>query len=465
MMTWYNLVLSRFHHQVFWVYDVSMMFSHQVMAACGNAKQWTKALEILSLIETGNELDDVSLGSAMDACQNSSQWEVALLLLVDFKGSKLQTTAITQNATISSCGKAKEWTFALALLQDLRLDADVISYNSTISSCEKASEYQPAVWLFDELRVGLEATVVTYSAIISACEKASEWQTALHFLSESTSQRLSNLITFNAAISACEKSAEVNMALALVKQLQSFHLEGDVVTFSASIGACDRASKWQDALGLYFEAGRSHVEIGVVGCTSTINACEKVAQWHQALLVFPLHFDVTRVANASISACEKASRWQVALCLLDEVKFVEFLEPDVVTYSAIMSALQKAGTDAIVELHKVSAHSNGAGEDAMDSLDCKVVFPSFIIVIYGYYKYYFLWQVSLQAGHCGLSCFLMLGDDRFFCDGWCASREVSIPVLRQLGELMIIWDMLNSLTHTGPLDLARHCSGFLLCTC
>ncbi|CAL1144522.1 unnamed protein product [Cladocopium goreaui] len=322
--------------------EIDVVMQNIVMAACGNAKQWTKALEILSLIETGNELDDVSLGSAMDACQNSSQWEVALLLLVDFKGSKLQTTAITQNATISSCGKAKEWTFALALLQDLRLDADVISYNSTISSCEKASEYQPAVWLFDELRVGLEATVVTYSAIISACEKASEWQTALHFLSESTSQRLSNLITFNAAISACEKSAEVNMALALVKQLQSFHLEGDVVTFSASIGACDRASKWQDALGLYFEAGRSHVEIGVVGCTSTINACEKVAQWHQALLVFPLHFDVTRVANASISACEKASRWQVALCLLDEVKFVEFLEPDVVTYSAIMSALQKA---------------------------------------------------------------------------------------------------------------------------
>ena len=280
------------------------------MNACGKAKEWIKALEaMLAFMASHGKLDDVSFGTAVDAC--SSQWHIALALLSDMSIRRMRASVITQNAAISSCEKAKQWTVALILLKDLQDLGDVISLQLRNKCLGKGFRISKGCWIIQWLEIFDASTYYGYLQCYHQCLWEKPRNGKLPWVCYVRRSRVAggfcNVITFNAAISACEKSGEVKIALASLRELQMLHFQADLISYSASIGACDRTSSWRKALNLFFEAKSSQIEIGIVGCASAINACEKVAQWHQALYLMEssLPFTTLSVMNASISACEK----------------------------------------------------------------------------------------------------------------------------------------------------------------
>ena len=58
----------------------------------------------------------VSYSAGISACEKGAQWPLALSLLGEVRGAKLEPDVISYSAGISACEKGEEWQRALVLL-------------------------------------------------------------------------------------------------------------------------------------------------------------------------------------------------------------------------------------------------------------------------------------------------------------------------------------------------------------
>ena len=81
-------------------------------------------------------------------CSNHRDWSVALRLLREMLGERLESDVVSYSASSSASEKGSKWAQALALLRetfDRRLESDVVSYNASISASEKGSQWLHAL--------------------------------------------------------------------------------------------------------------------------------------------------------------------------------------------------------------------------------------------------------------------------------------------------------------------------------
>eukprot|EP00438_Fugacium_kawagutii_P000277 Skav206174 [mRNA] locus=scaffold3494:124406:139670:+ [translate_table: standard] len=160
---------------------------------------------------------------------------------------------ISYNAVISSCERGHPWHVALEILEQLpgaKLQPDVISYSvlelcasAAISACEKGRQWRAAVAVFGTMLA---------DQVISACENGRQWRQALHVFDAIATARLDpSIISFNATMSACEKAQQWQVALNLFQLIPDFCLEPDVISHHAAIGALEKGGQWQQALSLF----------------------------------------------------------------------------------------------------------------------------------------------------------------------------------------------------------------------
>ncbi|CAE7307570.1 MRL1 [Symbiodinium pilosum] len=122
----------------------------------------------------------------------------------------------------------------------------------------------------------------------------------------------------------------MNCKLVEVTKMVRQRLQADIISYSAAISACEKCAKWKTSM-----------EMDVITYCAAISACQKSV----ALGLFRemRSFKPSIVAaNAVISAFGMASEWQRALTQFRSSSYT--LKPDVVTYAAVMTALEKAVT-------------------------------------------------------------------------------------------------------------------------
>ncbi|CAJ1420432.1 unnamed protein product [Effrenium voratum] len=103
-------------------------------------------------------------------------------------------------------------------------------------------------------------------------------------------------------------------------------------------------SPWQLGISLLALAPKLKMLPDAVSHNAAISACEKVGAWEQAL---DLLQDLRRLGllstlsfNAAISACARTFRWDLALLLREDLASCG-LQPDLITYSSLISACEK----------------------------------------------------------------------------------------------------------------------------
>ena len=144
----------------------------------------------------------------------------------------LQPSIITFNATISACGKGRQWQQAVGRSQQGRGVFVGVAQGDKTPLWEM---HMPFLWLASQHKLNwrlaqalflfkrlfqwqLTPTSVTYAATASAFEQVGEWERAILLLEHCHCQSMpANLLVYNACISACEKAARWTEALSLLE--------------------------------------------------------------------------------------------------------------------------------------------------------------------------------------------------------------------------------------------------------
>ena len=125
-------------------------------------------------------------------------------------------------------------------------------------------------------------------------------------------------------------------------------LQPNLVSFNAAISACEAAGEWQVALCLLACITVSSHKADLLTYNSLISALGRGEQWQLALLF--LHGFLPQAGltpdvfsfTAAISAMEKAANGDQALALLACAKRILPEGPNMVLYSAVISACEKS---------------------------------------------------------------------------------------------------------------------------
>eukprot|EP00435_Cladocopium_sp_Y103_P076018 s5_g73.t1 len=234
------------------------------------------------------------------------------------------------------------------------------------------SQWQDAVTSFwAACACGVSQTIKGYSSIITCCSQGRRWILALHLLKRSCSRAryvpVPELICCNAAMSSGEKSSRWHMVSQLFSEMEEvFGIQPDVISSNVAISSLEKGLQWQRSLCVFstllsvspdvitFNAwvkGRlPSAPSNVIIFSATLSSFEKVSEWRKAVELSSATVSRRIQADAGHIWFENTwggalissfPDWQRILQLL-ELMEDESLQPDVVTYSALISACEEA---------------------------------------------------------------------------------------------------------------------------
>ena len=211
---------------------------------------------------------------------------------------------------------------------------DLLIYSAAITACERAKNkkyWRHALVLFDEMkRAGIAPDAIIYNAAISACEKGSQWERALELLERDARtrdraerdhlQRGDLGVREGLAVGARARAAERDARTR--DRAERDHLQrGDLgVREGLAVGARARAAE-RDAR-TRDRAERDHLQRGDLGVREglAVGARARAAGEMRERGIEP---DVITY-SAAISACEKGSQWEQARALMTEMQTQKF---------------------------------------------------------------------------------------------------------------------------------------------
>ncbi|CAE7263533.1 unnamed protein product [Symbiodinium natans] len=193
----------------------------------------------------------------------------------------------------------------------------------------------------------LEPNVFHLTAAVSACEKSSSWGAALGLISSLTSWEVCpNEVTLSSGTSACAKKARWQAAFNLLRAMRKLSLQRDEFSGSAAICASAPRGLWPLSLGTLSALHWAYIlpsDRAFACCSAAITACEKGRRWQMAhlLLHFPASVSQDVITfSAVLSAFQKADRWEPALQLLGQMHWAS-VTPNAFSLNAALSSCAK----------------------------------------------------------------------------------------------------------------------------
>ncbi|CAL1132197.1 unnamed protein product [Cladocopium goreaui] len=314
----------------------------QLITSHAKRQDWPGALEILVGLQHARSANVISFGAAIHACDRA-RWTSAVLLQDVLRSRSLESNVVTSSAAISSCQKLAAWESALELfrlMSSAGLSADVVVWGAGISA---AGGWQRSHCLLCEMEhQAVETNHITTGAALSHCPP---WHHALQCgVRDTFAQGLRpDVVTFNVTMSACEKVTSWLDAVVLLQEVSKQEMRQSVITFNTTVSAGEKAGRWQEVLLLFQSAVAKTLQPDAFTTSPLLNACAKTVHWQHALQLAGAaggHCSDLVILNGLINACGKSSHWPLALAILENV-LMQRLEPDIITYSAAISACEE----------------------------------------------------------------------------------------------------------------------------
>jgi len=267
--------------------------------------QWLKALKLIDLMwECGGEVcpDIVSYNTVMKACGNGQQLEMA------FK--------VYHNMRVRG------------------LEPSIATFGTLITVASDAQRYDKVIEVWEWLRQsGLELNITCANAFLSALEKEGRWTDALQFfnsLLSSNSRVKPNAVTFNIIMSSYQKRSDPDKVVYVFEDMFAAGVEPSIVTYNTLICAYGQMGDWQKALDVlkHLIANDSNVQPTLATFNQVLAALSEGA----------LNADV--VAKPTIAQ----AAWEVFQHMVSS----SAVQPDMVSYNTIITALQRVGETQLV---------------------------------------------------------------------------------------------------------------------
>ena len=257
---------------------------------------------------------------------------------------------------LSSLGKQSRWAGALLELMGVRLTqlTQISSHNALAAACGKSQAWETALGLIGDARhQSLRLNAITFGAGALACQVTAFWRRCTQLLS--TARQMStqvNVVCCTALLHACGRaSGEGKWAFAVLDFMRTEAMQLTEVSFGAAMSACAPEGQWQDALVLFKDAQQMGPSLHC--CNAFLTSLEKGRRAEQAMellkrmeraedskLPWPRP-DVVSY-SAVISACEKCGRWTDAWDLLWRMQ-ARHVQPNAISFSAVISSFEKGG--------------------------------------------------------------------------------------------------------------------------
>ena len=204
---------------------------------------------------------------AMQACGRAKKWRQARELLERMRQAPgVRLDAFAYNAALSACGRAQQINPMLSLLRQMSSDGispDRVSYTIAMDSCARSGMTSEALHLFNSMGKGgvPEPDAVCYSAAIAACARPtvsapSAWKDALRILSQMANRTRggpgATIRAVSGAMAAATNAREHGVCLSLYDRLETnFGLQPDAIACSTAIAACSRSGQYGRALRVF----------------------------------------------------------------------------------------------------------------------------------------------------------------------------------------------------------------------
>ncbi|CAL1151227.1 unnamed protein product [Cladocopium goreaui] len=289
------------------------------VGSLGRRLLWLQAFALWKQMQSQSVQSDIIVWNSLaSAANDAGRWPQAHALLNLAPAANLPLTAVS----FTTLAQRQLWTFSLQLLefaQDIGIQTGALC-NAAISACAAQQLWQKALKILDVASQGLPggADVIACSACITACQGAHEWQQALTVFDHLGPSK-ADAVAFSACIEACGRGQQWQIGLSLLQEMRFLLLQPNVVTWASLTAACSLGA-WSQALA-------------VLAASKTNQAFSAVA------------------TGAALAACEASRRWRVSMSLLQDLVFAA-LDPTVVIYNSVLSAVRRSGSMMIRRLQE-----------------------------------------------------------------------------------------------------------------
>ncbi|CAE8608100.1 unnamed protein product, partial [Polarella glacialis] len=259
----------------------------------------------------------VTWGAAIDACGKAKQWACA-----------------TELVSISwKRGRPSE-------------RPGVVAYSSLASALQKSHEAQLCLQLLGVMRLkavqpNLLTSKLTFNTAASACQV--QWELALSVAGDARQRGFElDSYTWNALSTAAERCMQWRLSLQLLRQMQAACVRLDLLCCSATLRAlAARSGLWHLGLQLLTDVQRAGISLDEVACAAVLGSCAGGgASWSRALVLLPRSAGAMSRAVAA-AACQSGGAWPQALRLLYEAPQLR-LKPGSSAFNLALTAAQAA---------------------------------------------------------------------------------------------------------------------------
>jgi len=325
----------------------------ETIMAHGHARQWQKALEVLTEMRQLSIEPNVSCFTALiSACDKGKQPEKALELFDTMQKEGVQPNVVTYNALISACSNGKMPERAqekFTEMQERGLTPNVVTYTSLIQAYWQSDHPQRAWEVFDAMKeAGEKPNIITFSRLLLVAQNCQDPEKCLCVFAEMERAGVAPSMPAYNTLQGCWRSQPLSRALKAIRIMQNNGEPPSKSAVSLVMSACDQGTLVKDEVLSTTAAHNPFAEMlqkglapDVVSYAGVIGACEKGRMPKKGLHRFQemldrgVSPDIT-CFNCAIRCCEQLGLAQKAMEVFGKMNEQQVI-PDVDTYASLIS--------------------------------------------------------------------------------------------------------------------------------
>lgn len=267
------------------------------------------------------------------------QWLKALRLLELMWecGGEVCPDIVSYNTVMKACGNGQQLDMAFKVYHNMRvrgLEPSIATFGTLITVASDAQRYDRVIEVWEWLQQsGMELNITCANAFLSALEKEGRWNDALQFfnsLLSSASRVKPNAVTFNIIMSSYQKRSQPDKVVYVFEDMFTAGVEPSIITYNTLICAYGQMGDWHKALDVlkHLIANDSNVQPTLATFNQVLAALSEGA------------------LNAD--AISKPAIAQAAWDVFQHMVSTNTVQPDMVSYNTVITALQRVGETQLV---------------------------------------------------------------------------------------------------------------------